>query len=278
MDAPAERLAPMTPLPYRVEAKRWETPDTATLTLAPAGPAVARFRPGQFHMLYAFGVGEVPISVSGDADEPGPLEHTIRSVGAVTRALCALEEGDALGLRGPFGTGWDVEAAEGRDVVVVAGGLGLAPLRAAILRLLRNRDRYGEVSVLVGAQAPEALLFAEEIASWHDRLHVDVTVDRASRTWRGKVGLVTELIPHAPFDPSRTLALVCGPEIMMRFTVRALVERGVSPSAVRLSMERNMKCAIGHCGHCQFGPEFVCKDGPVFQYERVARLLEISEV
>lgn len=278
MDAPARPLAPMTPLPYRVEAKRWETPDTATLALDPAGPAAAPFRPGQFHMLYAFGVGEVPISVSGDADETGPLVHTIRSVGAVTRALCALEESDPLGLRGPFGTGWDVEDGEGRDVVVVAGGLGLAPLRPAILRLLRNRDRYGEVSILVGAREPEGLLFAEEIASWHDRLHVDVTVDRASQTWRGNVGVVTELIAAAPFHPSRTLALVCGPEIMMRFTARALLERGVPPGDLRLSMERNMRCAIGHCGHCQFGPEFVCKDGPVFPYERVARLLEISEV
>ncbi|HEX6262374.1 MAG TPA: FAD/NAD(P)-binding protein [Actinomycetota bacterium] len=277
MGAPADHPGPMTPLPYRVEARRWETPDTATLALSPIDAAAPPFRPGQFHMLYAFGIGEVPISVSGDADEAGPVLHTIRSVGAVTRALCALEEGDTVGLRGPFGAGWDEDEAEGLDVVVVAGGLGLAPLRPAVLRLLRNRDRYNDVSVLVGAREPEGLLFAEELASWHDRLHVDVTVDHASPTWRGKVGVVTELIDGAPFDPSRAVALVCGPEIMMRFAVRALTERGVPPGSVRISMERNMKCAIGHCGHCQLGPEFVCKDGPVFTYERLAGWMEVAE-
>lgn len=268
----------MTPRPYRVAWKRWDTPDTATLALEPVDGALKRFRPGQFHMAYAFGVGEVPISVSGDPHDDGPALHTIRAVGAVTRALCDLEERDALGLRGPFGTDWDMDAAEGKDVVIVAGGIGLAPLRPAVLHILRHRDRYRDVSILVGAREPELLLYPDEVASWHERAHVDLTVDHASLTWRGKVGVVTELIPGAPFDPGNARALVVGPEVMMRFTVRALLDRGMAPGDVFVSMERNMKCAIGHCGHCQFGPEFICKDGPVFPYGRVARLLEIREV
>lgn len=278
MGASAERLAPMTPLPYRVRWMRRDTPDTATLALDPVDGALGPFRAGQFNMVYAFGTGEVPISVSGDPEDDGPLLHTIRAVGAVTRALCDLDAGDTLALRGPYGTDWGVEAAEGKDVVIVAGGIGLAPLRPAVLRILRHRERYGDVSILVGAREPELMLYPEEIATWHDHAHVDLTVDHASHTWRGKVGVVTELIPAAPFDPANAVALVVGPEVMMRFTVRALLDRGMGPGDVRLSMERNMKCAIGHCGHCQFGPEFLCKDGPVFPYERVARLLEIREV
>jgi NAD(P)H-flavin reductase len=171
-----------------------------------------------------------------------------------------------------------LEASEGKDVVIVAGGIGLAPLRPAVLWILRHRDRYGALSILVGAREPELLLYPEEVATWHDRATVDLTVDHASPTWRGKVGVVPDLVPRAPFDPGNAVAFVVGPEVMMRFAVRELLDRGMSPGDVFLSMERNMKCAVGHCGHCQFGPEFLCKDGPVFPYERVARLLEIREV
>ncbi|HUH07921.1 MAG TPA: FAD/NAD(P)-binding protein [Egibacteraceae bacterium] len=268
----------MIPRRFRVAARRRELADTVTLGLEPLDGEPPQFSPGQFDMLYAFGVGEAAISFSGAGD--GRVEHTVRAVGAVTRALCATRRGDVLGVRGPFGAGWDVESAEGADVVIVAGGLGLAPLRPAVQALLARRERYGRIAVIIGARSPSALLFRRDLAAWSARADVDVavTVDAAGRDWRGDVGLVTELIPRAPFDPADTIALICGPEIMMRFAAAALLERGVSPSAIRISMERNMKCAIGHCGHCQFGPDFVCSDGPVLAFDRVAPLLTLREV
>jgi NAD(P)H-flavin reductase len=275
MQAHAEP-GPMVPRPFRVTGRRRETADTVTLALEPEdGPGI-RFLPGQFDMLYAFGVGESAISFSG-ADGDAVL-HTVRAVGAVTRALCASEPGDAVGVRGPFGTDWGLDAAEGRDVVVVAGGIGLAPLRPAVRHLLERRDRFGRVSVLVGARAHDQLLYEQELAAWREQVDVEVTLDTARPGWRGHVGLVTELIPGAQVDPADAVALVCGPEAMMRFVARALIDRGLDPGRVMVSMERNMRCAVGHCGHCQFGPEFVCMDGPVFPHDRVARLLAIQEV
>lgn len=268
----------MVPKRYRVAARRRETPDTITLALEPLEGEGLTFDPGQFDMLYAFGVGEVPISFSGESD--GNIEHTVRAVGAVTRAICAAHRGDVLGVRGPFGTSWGIRQAEGADVVVAAGGIGLAPLRPVVETIIERRDRYGRVAILIGARSPDLLLFQSDIARWRARsdLEVSATVDVASGTWRGNVGLITELVPKAEFDPGKSVAFVCGPEIMMRFMAAALLERGVSPTGIRLSMERNMKCAIGHCGHCQFGPTFVCKDGPVYPYERIAPLLAIREV
>jgi NAD(P)H-flavin reductase len=231
-------------------------------------------------MLYVFGVGEVPISMSGDPQEVDVLVHTTREVGTVTRAMGALRAGAKVGVRGPFGTAWPLEQAAGRDVVLVAGGIGLAPLRPVIYRLLAERDRYGRVSILVGARTPEDLLYAEQLTAWRGRLDVDVyvTVDRATGGWRGNVGLVTALIPRSPFDPRKTVAMVCGPEPMMTAAAEALVRRGVSRDRLWPSMERNMKCAIGHCGHCQLGPLFVCRDGPVFRLDRIAPLLDVEEV
>lgn len=270
----------MVPSRYRVRQRRRELADTVTLALEPLDGPAPRYRPGQFNMLYAFGVGEVPVSVSGDPETGGPLLHTVRAAGAVTRALCAARPGDVLGLRGPFGTAWDLESAAGRDVVVIAGGIGLAPLRPAVYRLLAERERYGKVVVLVGARSPDTLLYARELRAWRGRfdIEVEVTVDRAERDWRGHVGVVTELLAGVPLDPARTVGLVCGPEVMMRLAARALVDRGVPTSAVRVSLERNMKCAVGHCGHCQLGTVLVCRDGAVFDYQRVASLLALREV
>ncbi|HEX6233060.1 MAG TPA: FAD/NAD(P)-binding protein [Jiangellaceae bacterium] len=278
MSAPAEALAPMVPRPFRVAARWPEMRGVVTLALEPVGGPPLGFAPGQFTMLYAFGVGEVPISISGRQD--GRVLQTIREVGAVTRALCAAEPGEVLGVRGPFGSDWALPAAQGRDVVVVAGGLGVAPLRPAIRGLVADRDRDGRISVLVGARSPDDLLFLDELRALADdpRLHVAVTVDHAEPGWAGPVGVVPELIPDAPFDPSNATALVCGPEVMMRFTAEALLARGVPAERILVSMERNMKCAIGHCGHCQFGPEFVCRDGPIFRYERVRRFIAVREV
>jgi NAD(P)H-flavin reductase len=270
---------PMAPRRYRVRARRRELADTVTLLLDPVDEPIGAYLPGQFNMLYAFAVGEAAISVSGRATADGALPHTIRAVGATSRALCAARPGEMVGVRGPFGTSWGVGDGAGGDVVVVAGGLGLAPLRPAIHQLLAERERYGRISLLVGARSPETLLFRHELESWrgHFDLHVEATVDAAGAGWHGHVGLVTGLLEHAPFDPASTLALACGPEVMMRFTAQALVDRGVPADAVRVSLERNMKCAIAFCGHCQLGPTFVCRDGPVFPWSRVERLVGIRE-
>jgi NAD(P)H-flavin reductase len=265
----------------RVERVQDETYDTFTLELKPRkGSGVTSFAPGQFNMLYVFGVGEVPISISGDPTKPRTLLHTTRAVGAVTKAMRKLNRGDELGVRGPFGTSWPVEEAKGCDVVIVAGGIGMAPLRPSVYQLLSQRREYGKLILLYGARTPADLLYQEEMQQLRGRsdLQVDITVDRALRWWRGNVGVVTTLIPKASFDPTSTIAMVCGPEIMMRFTVAELEKRGVGEENIYISMERNMKCGFGSCGHCQFGPFFVCKDGPVFRYDRVKYFLGKAEV
>jgi NAD(P)H-flavin reductase len=271
----------LVPRPFRVRRTRRELADVWTLELDPAdrGTPLA-FRPGQFNMLYVFGVGEVPISISGDPAKPAPLVHTLRAVGAVTRALSSLRKGDTLGVRGPFGSSWPLEESRGKDVVFVAGGVGLAPLRPAIYALLAERKRFGRVAVLVGSRSPEDILFAREMERWRGRfdLEVRVTVDRARPDWRGDVGVVPALVPRCTFDPARAVAFVCGPEVMMRFSAAELLARGVAPDSIFVSMERNMKCAVGVCGHCQFGPAFLCKDGPKFPWSRVESLLRIREV
>ena len=277
-DAPARD--PMLPSAYRVTSKRQELDDTWTLDLEPAnGEAVGEFGPGQFSMLYAFGSGEVPISVSGGGGPGQPLVHTVRAVGAATRAICAAEPGEQLGVRGPFGTSWPLEAAAGGDVVVVTGGIGLAPLRLAVERLVAKREDFGSVSLLYGARSPAEMLYPEQLEGWGEAgIAVATTVDTAPSGWQGRVGLVTTLIPEASFEGARTTAFVCGPEVMMRFVARALRDREIPAERIHLSLERNMKCAIGHCGHCQLAREFVCKDGAVFPLDRIEPLLGIREL
>jgi NAD(P)H-flavin reductase len=263
---------PMAPDPWRIQRVRRETPDTFTMELEPvAGNAAFSFAAGQFNMLYVFGVGEVPISISGDPTRGKALVHTVRAVGTVTRMMCALKRHEVLGVRGPFGSQWPLQEAAGRDVVIVAGGLGLAPLRPAIYQVLARREQYGRVTLLYGARTPADLLYRRELERWGARadIAVQVTVDRGDGAWRGTVGVVPRLIPAASFDPLDTVALVCGPEIMMHFTLLELQKRGLTPEQVYLSLERNMKCALGFCGHCQFVPFFECKDGPVFRYDRI---------
>ncbi len=269
----------MTPQVARVLKRTREGADVWTLDIAP-GDGAPPYAPGQFNMLTAFGVGEVAISVSGDPAAAGRLVHTIRAVGAVSTALTRLDAGDVIGLRGPFGVGWPMADAAGRDVVVIAGGLGLAPLRPALYRLFAERVRYGRITLLFGARSPADILFRDEIESWRKNLDIgiEVTVDHADSGWRGRVGVVTTLIGRGDFDPLHTVAMVCGPEVMMRFAIAALREAGVSDDAIWLSMERNMKCAVAFCGHCQFGTVFVCRDGPVFRYDRVRELLTVKEI
>jgi len=275
----ASALDPMLPRAGRVRRRRREGPDVWTLDIEAEGTDGWVFAPGQFNMLTVFGVGEVPISFSGDP-VAGRLVHTVRAVGPVSAALVRLGPDDAVGLRGPFGVGWPMEEAVGRDVVIVAGGLGLAPLRPAIYRLLGERSRYGQIVLLYGTRSPNEILFRREIEAWRRRLDIDieVTVDHAIDDWRGHVGVVTTLIPRATFDPLHAIALVCGPEVMMRFAIAALHDAGLKDESIYLSMERNMKCAVGFCGHCQFGTVFVCRDGPVFRYDRVRTLLGLKEI
>jgi len=271
---------PMLPVAYRIQRVKQETEDTFTLELVPAvGKGGAAFAPGQFNMLYVFGVGEVPISISSDPAKAPAIHHTTRVVGVVTKAMRLLKRGDTIGIRGPFGTHWPVEEAAGKDVIIVAGGIGLAPLRPALYRLMANREKYHKIVLLYGTRSPEDILYRQELEHWRGQfdLEIQVTVDRAASSWRGNVGVVTTMIPRAPFDASNTVAMICGPEVMMRFTAMGLQKRGVPDERIYLSMERNMKCGIGLCGHCQYGPLFTCKDGPVLRFDRIAGVLNRAE-
>lgn len=273
-------LAPsMLPEPFRVARVNREAHDVVTLSLD-ASERPLPFHPGQFNMLYAFAVGEVPISFSGDPADTGEIVHTVKSVGAVSDALCHLSEGAVIGVRGPYGQPWPMADLRGRDVVIIAGGLGMAPLRPVVYYLLHHRAEYAHVSLLVGARTPEDLLYHREIEHWKRRpdLHVETIVDKAGREWKGRIGVVTALLDGQPVDPQRTAALVCGPEMMMRFTVRELSQRGLPDDRIYASLELNMKCALGFCGHCQYGPNFVCKDGPVFRFDQLRSRFWVREV
>lgn len=264
----------MAPAPARVSRTVQELSDTVTLELESS----VAYAPGQFQMLYAHGVGEVPISISGGDD--GHLLHTIRAIGTVTRALVRFGPGDLVGVRGPFGTGWPLEEARGNDVLFVAGGIGLAPLRPAIQQVLAHRHDYDRVTILYGARSPEAILFRQDLERWRGRFDVTLhaIVDRAGRDWYGPVGVVSSLLSAATVDPEGTVAMLCGPEIMMRFTARELLGLGVSQQHLFLSLERSMKCGVGLCGHCQLGGLFVCRDGPVVRWDRAAPLLNVREL
>lgn len=276
----------MKPSFLKVVGRTAETADVVTLEIV-ADLAKQKsgglIKPGQFNMLYAFGVGEIPISVSGDTALGDRLIHTIRAVGPVSRALARLREGDSVGVRGPFGSAWPVvpvEELHGRDVLLIAGGIGLAPLRPVLYHLLRARQAYGRIVVLYGARSSQDLLFRDELEAWRREpsIQLRVSVDRADANWRGDVGFVTAQLTAVRFDPSEAVAMICGPEVMIRKTATGLQNMGVAMERLFVSMERNMKCAIGHCGHCQFGPAFVCRDGPVFRMDRVDKLMAIREI
>ncbi|WP_433501673.1 FAD/NAD(P)-binding protein [Sphaerimonospora sp. CA-214678] len=269
----------MTPVPYRVRSRRPDRADTVTLALEPVSGPCPRSLPGQFTMVYARGVGEIPISLSGRG-RTGALVHTIRDVGAVSRALCRKRPGDLVGVRGPYGTAFDVAGAAGLDVIVAAGGLGLAPLRTVVRDLIAHRSRYGRISVIAGTRTPMTLLYPRELDRWREThgIDVQVIVDHPDHVWQGPVGLVTKLIDRIVFAPRRSAAFVCGPEIMMRAVADDLTARGVPARRIALSLERNMKCGVGRCGHCQLGPLLLCLDGPVVDYERVSGLLAVKEL
>lgn len=276
---PQTQTAAMTPVPYRVLSKAVENADSVTLLLEPVDAVLPAAAPGEFMMLYAFGVGEIAISTSGVATD-GTLTHTIRAVGAVSAALCASEPGTTIGVRGPFGTGWGLAEAAGRDLVIVAGGVGLAPLRPVVLGALAQRDRYGRVILIAGARSQRDFLYRAELSGWQSdsRLETHVTIDVPVQGWLGETGVVTEPLRALSLQPDRTTAFLCGPEPMMRFGAQALSAKGVAESDIRVSLERNMQCGIGWCGHCQLGQLLLCRDGPVVGYEVARPLLEIGEL
>lgn len=234
-----------------------------------------RFAAGQFNMIYLFGVGEVAISIVSDPEKPEFLDHTIRAVGRVTSAIGQLQVGEALGIRGPFGEGWPLEEAEGRNVVIVTGGLGCAPVVGAIEYIFRRREQYGSIKILHGVKTPHDLLYRERFDQWRRAPDTEVllTSDQPDKTWSHHIGVVTELFERVTIDPAKSIVLMCGPEIMMRLGVPILLRRGISATAIYVSLERHMECGIGLCGHCQMGPYFLCKDGPVMRYDQVAQWL-----
>lgn len=277
-----DTAGPMLPVPYRVTGSVVETHDSVTLVLTPAGPPLPPFSPGQFMMLAVPGVGEVAISVSGDpAAGDGTLVHTVRAVGAVSQALHDAWPGTVIGVRGPFGRGWDVASAAGRDLVIVAGGVGLAPLRPLMLAALAHRDRYGRIVLVAGARTPQEFLFHGELqalAVQKNDCEVEMTIDQPASGWDGPVGFVTEPLARLTLDAANTTAFLCGPEPMMRFSARVLLGKGMAAGDIRVSLERNMQCGIGLCGHCQLGPLLLCRDGPVAGYDVAAPLLAVREL
>lgn len=257
-----------------------EVEGVATYDLAFTNQATAetyRFEAGQFNMLYLPGVGEIPISLSADPASTKSWAHTIRVAGNTTRALAQLGPGGRLGLRGPFGSAWPMKECAGLDVVLIAGGIGLAPLRPVIYHLLSHAQNYGRKTLLYGARTPETLLYRDEYQSWSQRgMFLQTTVDRAPPGWLGEVGVVPLLIDRLrPMNTANTMVLMCGPEVMMRYCTQIALARGLSPQRVWVSLERNMQCAVAFCGHCQLGPMFLCKDGPVFRYDQVAPYLRV---
>lgn len=280
MTLAVERPVALVPRPVYVQRVRWETHDTASIEFTDRHGGSLEFAPGQFTMLYAPGVGEAPLSISGDPRQKDRIVHTIRAVGAVTNALCSLASGDEIGFRGPYGIGWPLDQVAGRDVVVVAGGIGLAPLRGAVLELFRRRSELSSLSVVYGARTPDDMLFESDLHRWRSSFDADVivTVDQATGSYRGHVGVVTTRFDQLSIEPENTIVLTCGPEIMMTVTAREFVNRGVGPDRIHLSMERHMKCGVGLCGRCQYGPVFVCTDGPVESWSVLAPRLKVRDL
>ena len=272
---------PMAVQTVNIRRVIWETDDTFTIWLdLDHLDREFSFKPGQFNMLYVFGVGEAAISISSDASRPGTIAHTIHRVGTVTSALAQKKRGDMIGLRGPFGSSWNVDVARKKDVCIVAGGIGLAPLRPVLFEILRDRESFGRVILLYGARSPLDLLYRVELEEWSNQHGVEVliSVDRGDSSWKGHIGVVTMLFSYIKLDARETIAYVCGPETMMKYTLDELERRGLPEHQIHLSMERNMKCAVGFCGHCQYGPDFICKDGPVFSLPQIRHLLDKKEL
>ena len=275
-------INPMVPQFVRISKMVWETEHVYTiyLTLNVEMDRKFVFQPGQFNMLYAFGIGEAAISISSSPYKPRTIIHTIHKVGSVTSALSKLKKGSYVGIRGPFGSSWPVEESKGKDICILAGGIGLAPLRPVIYSLIKNKKDYGKITILYGARTPQDMLFRVELEQWSklDGIHVEITVDRGDQSWKGNIGFAANLLSYVQFSNKNTITMVCGPEIMMKYSIEELIGKGIPEENIYLSLERNMKCAIGFCGHCQYGPKFICKDGPVFNYPDIRFLFEKKEI
>lgn len=272
---------PLQPHPAVITNIQPEAEGIASYTLEFTNPAVRdayRFQPGQFNMLFLPGIGEAAISISSDPAEPTALRHTVRVAGNVTQAIARLKVGSVIGVRGPYGRPWPVDRVMGKDVIIVAGGIGLAPLRPVLYHFLRHRRDYGQIQVLYGARMPADLLYPEEYDAWraHD-IEVVVTVDRGDEAWNGRVGVVPILFYALRPAPRRTAVFTCGPEIMMRFVIYEALARRIPKESIYISLERNMKCAVAFCGRCQYGPAFLCKDGPVLSYDRIEPFFGVEE-
>lgn len=270
-------------LPYEAEIveRIQESPSLITLRLRFTDPAVQaryQFEPGQFNMLYLYGVGEVAISIVSDPRDAQIVDHTIRIVGRVTLGMAQLRTGDRIGLRGPYGRGWPMQAAERHDVVVVTGGLGCAPVVSVINYIAQRRERFGHLNIVQGVKHSDDFIWRERFDQWRELPDTTVLLaaDQGSALWPWHIGRVTDLFDNLVFDPQQAMVMMCGPEGMMHVVIKHMREAGVASDRLWLSMERNMQCALGHCGHCQYGSRFVCKDGPVFCYEQVASLFDVK--
>jgi NAD(P)H-flavin reductase len=277
-----DRHQPWLTHAVQVRGIKREVPGIATYEVAFDDADVAaryRFRPGQFNMLYLPGIGEAAISISSDPDRPQSLLHTVRVVGNVTRALARLQVGDQLLIRGPFGSAWPLEECRGCDLVIAGGGVGLAPLRPIVYHVINHRGDFGDVCLLYGSRRPDDLLYADEFDAWRAAgINVEVTVDLGDGAWRGHIGVVPALFYRLRLQAARTRILTCGPEIMIRFVIIEALARRILPEHIYLTLERNMNCALGFCGHCQLGPAFICKNGPVFTYEQMAPYLDLEDL
>jgi NAD(P)H-flavin reductase len=273
--------SPMIPYPAKVVEIKSEAYAITTYTMSYEDEVVRKsyqFRPGQFNELYLPGIGEAPISVSSDPSQPEKLGHTIRYAGNVTRAISRLQVGDVIGMRGPYGSAWPLERVDGGDLCIVTGGIGLAPLRPVLYEVINNRSNFGKVSLLYGARTPADMIYADERDVWQmHEIQIHTSVDRADSGWKGQVGVVPMLFYHIRLDPRITTVMTCGPEIMMRFVIYEALARRIPKEHIYISMERNMKCGLGLCGHCQFGPTFVCKEGPVYSYAQVEPFFGVED-
>lgn len=260
-----------TPVKAVIENIKTQTHDTKTFTIKPADGGSFHFKSGQFNMVSLLGYGEAPISISSPPHITDQYDHTVRFVGSLTNTIEKYKPGDIVGIRGPFGSSWPVEEAKGKNVLFVAGGIGLAPLRPFIMQIFHEREKFGKVQILYGARGTGEMLFTDEFDRWRRQpdteLHLTVDKLAEDEEWHHNVGVVTVLFEAAKLDPANTVVVTCGPEIMMRFACRGLLKKGFFAPQIYVSMERRMKCGVGKCGHCQLGPRFVCKDGPVFRYD-----------
>jgi len=270
----------MIPKPMRIESIVDETYNVRTFRLLPTDGGKVEYSPGQFNMLFVFGVGEIPVTASSDPYQSDYLDHTIRAVGSVTNVMFSLKAGDHIMVRGPFGTKWPMANMRGKDVMVVGGGIGLNPLKSVIVGMAKRRPDYGRLYILHGARTPQDLLFTRDYEEWRNIPDSEflVSVDAGDEKWKGNVGVVTTLFDKFSFDPGKTVALLCGPEVMMYFTAKELIKRGLPSASLYLSMERHMRCGLGFCGHCQTGPFFVCKNGPIFAYDSISRFFGVKQI